>query len=540
MKELKLWFDHGLGDCVDWAQALVLWRWRGFDVRVHTEENKAWLWNACGYDRIEIDGAAYVSYDYPPEFNWPQHGELPKNKTAWNMARTPMPPIGDLSDLWLELSKIQIDVRPQIGRVARETASQWLRNLPEPVVLLHTHGTNYSAYKSIPDHLCLPLYEMLLDELNGSLILLDWDSRVPRLPHGRVRHLKDDWGHIELEQLAAVMERADLLVGVDSGPLHFAALFPELPTLGLWTHHLPWHCILRPKSNTTHLMPYRLEAREARWDWHLIEWTDRARAPKAGPEPSDIARMSKHILSSPRFFNRGNRAHDLVLQHMVDRMRSSTSSSPIADRDISVSYAFDCIASREAPLIVETGCIRGADDWGAGCFGYVAAVWLSLHGSGRLISVDNDASRLATANRLLKGFTAHVELIRDDSVRWLATNSQKIDLLYLDSLDVENPMHAEHCLAEVQAAVQSLADESLILIDDTPWSRGGWVGKGRLAVPWLTDHGWTIGAAGYQVLLERDTSHSDGRHTGRVGSNSNIAVSNFPQRFSRSIERTES
>jgi hypothetical protein len=189
---------------------------------------------------------------------------------------------------------------------------------------------------------------------------------------------------------------------------------------------------------------------------------------------------------------------------MVDRMRSSTSSSPIADRDISVSHALDRIASREAPVVVETGCVRGADDWGAGCFGYVVGAWLWLHEAGKLIAVDNDASRLATARKLLEAFGSRVELANHDSVRWLATNRQKIDLLYLDSLDVEHPMHAEHCLAEAQAAMQSLAKDSFILIDDTPWSRGGWAGKGRLAIPWLINHGWRIIEAGYQVFLERD------------------------------------
>ncbi len=87
----------------------------------------------------------------------------------------------------------------------------------------------------MPDHLCLSLYEGLLDAAGSSLVLLDWDYRVPRPAAGRIRHLKADWGHIGLEPIAALMQYADLLIGVDFGPLHDASLIPGLRTLGLWT-----------------------------------------------------------------------------------------------------------------------------------------------------------------------------------------------------------------------------------------------------------------------------------------------------------------
>jgi hypothetical protein len=91
-------------------------------------------------------------------------------------------------------------------------------------------------------------------------------------------------------------------------------------------------------------------------------------------------------------------------------------------------------------------------------------------------------------------------------VRWLEANADPIDLLYLDSLDADDPLHAEHCLAEIQAAAHALGPRSFVLIDDTPWSDGAWRGNGCLAVPWLTSNGWRIVDAGYQVLLARDTN----------------------------------
>jgi hypothetical protein len=378
-----------------------------------------------------------------------------------------------------------------------------IKGLPEPIILLHTHGSTWPESKSVPDRSCLPLYDGLLDELNGSLVLLDWDYRVPRLAHGRVRHLKADWGHIGLEQLAALMVEADLLIGVDSGPLHYAALFPEIRTLGLWTRHLPWQLALRPNSNTGHLVPHRAQNPEHRWPWHLLEWMDPCREPEAGPERDEIVHWARALLSAPRFLPGRDRALDLVFQNLVWQMRAQTPLSARADRDITIACALERLAGRREPLIVETGCIRSSEDWGAGYFGYVMGSWLWQRGGGHLISIDNNPEHLAIARGLLDRFGQFIDLVHEDSVAWLRRNERPIDLLYLDSLDTDHPRHAEHGLDETMAAAGGLNGTSLVLIDDTPWDSGGWKGKGRLAVPWLLAHGWRIVKAGYQVLLER-------------------------------------
>ncbi len=502
MPVLKLHFGHGLGDAANWAQALELWRKRGYTVEIKVEDNKAWLWQALGYPRLpEACSAPYMDFPHPAGFGNPACGEVEGNKTAWNLKLPPMPDIGTREALWRELAELRLCVRDKVGEPARREAAEFLRDLPEPIILLHTHGTTWPETKNVPDHLCLPLYDGLLDALGGSLVLLDWDYRVPRLANGRVRHLKADWGHIGLEQLAALMLSADLLIGVDSGPLHYASLIPGLRTLGLWTGQVPWQLALRPNCNTVHLVPHRSQNPEHRWDWHLVEWSDRGREPQAGPEPGDVVRWARALLTAPCFLV--DRASDLVFQNLVLRMRAQTPLSRRADRDLTVTRALARLEGRREPLIVETGCVRSPEDWGAGYFGYVMGSWLWQKGHGHLISIDNDPEHLAVARRLLHHFGESITLIHEDSVAWLRRNQRTIDLLYLDSLDTENPLHAEHCLQESMAAVAMLNSASLLLIDDTPWDSGGWKGKGRLAVPWLLGHGWRIVEAGYQVLLER-------------------------------------
>lgn len=81
---------------------------------------------------------------------------------------------------------------------------------------------------------------------------------------------------------------------------------------------------------------------------------------------------------------------------------------------------------------------------------------------------------------------------------------EPIDVLYLDSLDTNEPGHAEHALREVQAAYRHLHAQSLVLFDDTPFGGNAFTGKGAVAVPWLLEQGWRLLYAGYQVLLCRE------------------------------------
>ena len=45
----QLWFDHGLGDCVQMAHVLDLYRRRGYDIQVHYEPNKQAVFETAGF-----------------------------------------------------------------------------------------------------------------------------------------------------------------------------------------------------------------------------------------------------------------------------------------------------------------------------------------------------------------------------------------------------------------------------------------------------------------------------------------------------------
>ena len=108
----------------------------------------------------------------------------------------------------------------------------------------------------------------------------------------------------------------------------------------------------------------------------------------------------------------------------------------------------------------------------------------------------------------------HTRLVCDDSVAFLGTWAAdhpgvQAGLVYLDSYDVDftDPMPAaEHCVAELAAALPTLGPGSLVLVDDSPGTRedmpeewrdtgdavferlGLWPGKGMLLDGWLAEH----------------------------------------------------
>jgi hypothetical protein len=177
-----------------------------------------------------------------------------------------------------------------------------------------------------------------------------------------------------------------------------------------------------------------------------------------------------------------------------------------ADRDRTLGWLFREMYSRfpRGARVVETGCVRERDDWGAGYFGWLCGMYLEAVGAGDLTSVDIDPGNVATARGLLARWP-RVRVVESCSAAYLAARAEPVDVCYLDSHDTYVPGHAEHALAEARAAAPLVSADGVVVFDDTPPDgNGGWHGKGRLAVPWLLDHGWAVeGVSGYQTVLTR-------------------------------------
>ena len=167
--------------------------------------------------------------------------------------------------------------------------------------------------------------------------------------------------------------------------------------------------------------------------------------------------------------------------------------------------------SDDARTIVETGCVREKNDYSAGYSSVLFGEFLERYG-GRLHSVDISARNVETARKLTRRYARFCFCHQSDSVAFLRewpalSENAKIDLLYLDSLDY--PLRGEfpketsqqHCLEELDAALPSLADRAIVLIDDADMPGGG---KPLLARKRLAELGWHCELDDYQTLWVRD------------------------------------
>jgi predicted O-methyltransferase YrrM len=180
--------------------------------------------------------------------------------------------------------------------------------------------------------------------------------------------------------------------------------------------------------------------------------------------------------------------------------------------------AFELLLERTGALrqIVETGCVREKNDFSAGYSTVLFGEFLSRYG-GRLESVDVNPRNVELCRKLTGRFTNLITVNLGDSVDFLRAwphshPKTPIDLLYLDSLDYpiapkDGPREPsqQHCLAELEAALPSLAPAAIVLIDDADLPGGG---KARLARERLSQMSWRCVLDDYQTLWTRDATRT--------------------------------
>jgi hypothetical protein len=503
---LDIHFDHGLGDVVHFAALLnVLQQMFNTHIRICAEENKRAAWEAAG---IELVGQGiYHRWTYPNDFNYPGanydalgskiFGNILLNHGA---VKERLEVFDNLCDLNMETWLPRI-----ISKETQNEINEWLKGLTQPFILLHTNGTNFPGGKNIENQ--NELYNLLLDSFDGTLILLDWDFRVEYFPHSRIRHTKHLAGHINLYQLAALYAAAHqsggMLIGIDSGPYHYALMHP-IRALGVFHHHYP-ACVTLPSRKqvcmTRSAESYKPCNLLRRKRWNIVEYDG------VMPSPKDIVKHAMRLLNECRYTNDQSKIGiDVSLQQWVrDWLRQHQSLSPRADRDTSMDKVFQLLRLRENPVIVETGCIRSNEDWSAGYSTYLFAAFLHNSVAGKLYSVDTNKQNLLLAKGLCATWdNAKICFVHQDSCKFLEEFKGTIDLLYLDSLDTYEHGCAEHGLDEFKAAEHALNNKSIVMYDDTTFDKNEWKGKGALGVPYMLANGWRAISCGYQVVLVKD------------------------------------
>lgn len=158
----------------------------------------------------------------------------------------------------------------------------------------------------------------------------------------------------------------------------------------------------------------------------------------------------------------------------------------------------ECLV-RNHKAIVETGCLREKDNWEGD--GQSSVIWANyvkqMGGSFKTFDIDEAACKLT--NEIVPGFPA----THANSLRALLDDQSNIDLLYLDSYDVDmNDQHpaALHCLMELLSARKRLVRGSIVFVDDSPVGRDFVVtGKGRYVAEYFRDLSIAPFTFAYQV-----------------------------------------
>jgi hypothetical protein len=389
-------------------------------------------------------------------------------------------------------------------RLLPADAIQWAESFRGAVVLAPFSGwmNNQPSSGYLPNNrVWLPAnwlhLERLLAERGRQVIILDGCTEHRERTHAyRSVVLRDE----PPERVAAVLAMASAFVGNDSGITHLAGalrvpsivlcgavlgekIFGIYPTVQAINGPLPCSGCHWQGAHGYHSQCNTICA-----SLQMIE------PAKVFDAVEKIAGKPLGILSDP--------AADRCIGAILDKLRD-----PVPDRRATLNAFMRAIVAKSSPVVIETGCMRGDDDYGAGMSTVLFGRLLASHG-GNLTSVDNSQEHVDFARSRTHDLPVTVALF--DSRPWLRNYAgPKINALYLDSQDTWEKGFQECCLEEAKEAAPHMADDSVILIDDT-WPMGGGKlgGKGSQAVPWLVANGWRVELTGYQILFRREAKRN--------------------------------
>lgn len=153
----------------------------------------------------------------------------------------------------------------------------------------------------------------------------------------------------------------------------------------------------------------------------------------------------------------------------------------------------------QALRIIETGCLRILNNWeGDGQSSYLFDRFLHHYGNCKLDIYDISPVSIDACSKAVshKNTTLHTQ----DSVDGLWKYSDPVDVLYLDSFDVDfSNTHpsAFHHVKELCAIMKNITPGALIMIDDNINNKG----KGQYIYEFMNNIGAEILYDGYQVLF---------------------------------------
>ncbi len=161
-------------------------------------------------------------------------------------------------DYFLDLSEaagappISRQVEIGVGEADRALAARLLPPIGRPTIALHPGSGGYSLARRWETAKFARLGQLLREEQNCRIVVVGQRSDgTDELAAGLGGEAINLGGETTLPQLAAALERCDLLIGADSGVLHVASAVGT-PTVALFgpTNHRAWAPVLPPDRLT--------------------------------------------------------------------------------------------------------------------------------------------------------------------------------------------------------------------------------------------------------------------------------------------------
>ena len=168
----------------------------------------------------------------------------------------------------------------------------------------------------------------------------------------------------------------------------------------------------------------------------------------------------------------------------------------------SFKFALNEANNRGLKTFVETGVARGKTrfffinkvNWLDGMSTMIFSDYVK-YVNGKLTTCDIEIKNIKNAKKFVKKNKKYVDFILDNSLNFLKNFHEKIDFLYLDSLDGQFKESSNHQLKEIQIAKDKLKKNSLVLLDD----KGS---KTNLSIDYMLNNNFKIlNETNEQVLL---------------------------------------
>lgn len=498
---MKIKFFHGLGDTSNFARVLPLYKKYGINLEVEVSKEKRILLEVCNTELTEEanEDHCWCIQSENVDTTLGNNRGWSGNKVGENLECFGLATKANMEELWAECKKVDIQLKNYISQPHWDKLFKIIENWPRPLILWHSMGNTNSGAKDFSKLNQDNFLHKLIDETNGTIILLDWDNRVSWTLNNRIKHLMVDIGPIDLPGLAALMYSSQLFIGIDSGPFYFSAL-TSIPSIGIYFDRLHpcEYMIPCPRALTFSMgsKSHRYDPSK-RFEFQIIGTNNK--------NIDHIISWVPKMLGSNRYLpNDYAIASDVQLQQIVKekcRGYQPDGLSTIYDRNVSFDILLkECKTRFLNPKFIETGCIRKSEDWsGAGYSTALFGRYCQLT-NGSLTSFDLDPNNVKFAQQYCRQFGNAVKVICCKGSDGIKDYDSKIDVLYLDSLDTNSSGHQECNLEEFKEAESKLHDSSIVVIDDTPSLDKG---KGGLTVKYMLEKGYKMLYAGYQVVLSK-------------------------------------